>query len=99
MRLDGGVELRRRLSFRVLQVPELTRWIQAHGDVGAQHIEAIVVRRNPGIDKDIHREAIRDGLQLLEAQLHDGRIAPALAQVQWGKRGLRFLQLVDADQR
>ena len=82
-----------------MQVPQLTRWVQAHVNVGGQHIEAIVVRRNPWINKHIHREAIRDGLQLLEAQLHDGCIAPALAQVQWRKRGLCFLQLVDAEQR
>ncbi len=99
VRLDGGAELRRRLSFRVVQVPQVARWIQAHGNVGGQHVEAVVVGRNPWVDKHIHREAIRGGFQLLEAQLHDGRIAPALAQVQWRKRGLCFLQLVDAEQR
>ncbi len=88
MRLDGGAELRRCFSFRVLQIPQVARWIQAHGDVGAQHIEAIVVLCNPGIDEHIHREAICDGLQLLEAQLHDRCIAPALAQVQWRERTL-----------
>jgi hypothetical protein len=65
VRLSGGADLRRSFSYRVLQVSRVVIRIQPHGGVGGQHTEVFVVQRILGIDKNIHRQADCDGIQLL----------------------------------
>ncbi len=78
--------MRRRFSYRVLQVTQVVIWIQPHGHVGGQHTEVFVVQRILGIDKHIHRQAVCDGIQLLEAHLHNAVLSLDLAQVHCRER-------------
>ena len=98
VRHDGGADLRRRLSYRVLQVAQVVLWVQAHGRVGGQHTEVLVVQRILGIDKHVHRQAVGDGVQLLEAHLYDAVVGLDLAQVHRRQRRRRFGQQVHGDQ-
>ena len=54
---------------------------------------------NPRVDKHIHRQAVGDGIQLLDVHLHDAVVFLELAQVHCGQRRRRFGQQMHANQR
>src|SRR5262249_16703907 len=65
VRLDRGADLSRRFSLGVLQVSQVGLGIQAYGGVGGQYVGVLVDQRVLGINENIHRQTVRDGLQLL----------------------------------